>query len=254
MGNALTDVDVPELIVFHRERNALATLALTRIADTSQYVVIELDSERNIVSFQEKPDPGEAISNLANTGIYVLEPEVLNYIPGDTFFDFAKDVFPPPIRSRGEARGVQGDFYWSDIGTLETYRAAQHNALSGKVRLRIPGEQRSESLWVDRSARLHPTVSLQGRAVLRQDAVVGRRTVLIGDVTVGSGSRVPSGATIKRSVLLPESYVGDGAYVEGCIIGHGYKVRVGEQISGGSLIRRARAGSRKRQDRRPRVA
>ncbi len=184
----------------------------------------------------------------------MLDPELLNYIPGDTFFDFARDVFPRLLEAGEKLAGYEGDFYWSDIGPLETYRTAQHDALSGKVRLRIPGEQRSEGLWVDQSARLHPTVTLQGRAVLRQDAVVGREAALIGDVTERSGSRVQSGATMKRSVLLPGSYIGDEAYVEGCIIGHGYKVRAGEQISGGALIRRARAGSRKRQDRRTRVA
>src|SRR5918998_1496260 len=93
MGDALTDVDVREVVAFHEERGALATLALMRVADTSQYGVVELDAAQNIVGFQEKPNLGEAVSNLANTGIYVLEPEALNYIPQDTFFDFAEDVF-----------------------------------------------------------------------------------------------------------------------------------------------------------------
>src|SRR5918911_1647316 len=113
MGDTLTDVDLRELLTFHKRKGAAATLALMRVEDTSEYGVAELDAEKNILSFQEKPDSHEAVSNLANTGIYVLEPEVLEeYVPEDTFFDFAEDVFPPllgagaMIGRRASLRGV----------------------------------------------------------------------------------------------------------------------------------------------------
>jgi len=254
MGDALTDVDVREVVSFHKERGALVTLALMRVADTSQVGVIELDSEQNVVGFQEKPDPGEALSNLANTGIYVLEPEVMEYIPENTFFDFAEDVFPRLLAEGEKLAGYEGSFYWSDIGTLETYRAAQQDALLGKVRLNIPGEQRPEGLWVEHGVRIHPTVAIEGRVVLSQDAVIGRGVTLIGDVTVGSDCWLRPGATIKRSILLPGSSVGDGAYLEDCIVGHGYDVRAGEQIRGGALVRPARSRSLSRQNRNHRAA
>jgi mannose-1-phosphate guanylyltransferase len=254
MGDALTDVDVREVVAFHRERGALATLALMRVADTSQYGVVELDSNQDIVRFQEKPSPEEALSNLANTGIYVLEPEVLGYIPENTFFDFAEDLFPRLLAAGERLAGYEGGFYWSDIGTLEAYRAAQHDVLSGKVRLKIPGEQRAEGLWVESGVRIHPTAAIEGRVVLNQDAVIGRGVSLIGDVTVGSDCWVRSGATVKRSILLAGSYVGDGAYLEGCIVGPGYDVRAGEQIRGGALIRRTRAGYSPGQSRRNHAA
>jgi mannose-1-phosphate guanylyltransferase len=243
MGDALTDVDVREVVAFHKRRGALATLALMRVADTSHYGVVELDSERSVVSFQEKPDPDEAISNLANTGIYVLEPEVFEYIPENTFFDFAKDVFPRLLAAGERVAGYEGCFYWSDIGTLEAYRTAQHDALSRKVRLNIPGEQRAEGLWVERGVQIHPTAAIQGRAVLEQDAVIGRGVTMIDDVTVGSDCWVRPGATIKRSILLAGSSVGDGAYLEDCIVGHGYDVRPGERIRGGALIRATQSRS-----------
>jgi mannose-1-phosphate guanylyltransferase len=93
-GDALTDVDVEELVAFHKEKEALATIALRRVDDTSEFGVVEVDQEGNILGFQEKPIPEEAISTLANTGIYVLEPRALDYVPEDIFFDFAQDVFP----------------------------------------------------------------------------------------------------------------------------------------------------------------
>jgi mannose-1-phosphate guanylyltransferase len=99
MGDALTDVDMCELVAFHKEKRAIATLTLKRVGDTSKYGVAELDAEKNILRFQEKPEAQEAASNLANTGVYVLEPEVLDYIPEGAFFDFAKNVFPQLLES-----------------------------------------------------------------------------------------------------------------------------------------------------------
>ncbi len=237
-GDALTDVDLTELMAFHKKNGALATLALRRVYDTSEFGVVELDGGGNILGFQEKPDPGEAISTLANTGIYVLEPEALSYVPESTFFDFAKDVFPRLLEAGEKFVGYQGNFYWSDIGTLEAYRRAQFDVLSGRVRVRVPGEKRDETVWVGENAQIHPGANLSGYVVVGRDAVVGRGVTLAGDVTVGTDCWVRPNATIKSSILLPGASVGDGAYLKDCIVGHGYDVRPGETIRGGALIRR----------------
>ncbi len=237
-GDALTDVDLGEMVRFHKEKGALATIALRRVFDTSEFGVVELDGDCNILGFQEKPDPTEAISTLANTGIYVFEPRALEYVPADTFFDFAQDVFPRFLEAGERFVGYQGDFYWSDIGTLEAYRQAQYDVLSGRVRVRVPGEKRGDSLWVGQDAQIHPSASIEGHVLVGRDAVVGRDVILAGDVTVGTDCWVRPNATIKRSILLPGASVGDGAYLEDCIVGHGYSVRSGDTIRGGALIQR----------------
>ncbi|HZC18172.1 MAG TPA: NDP-sugar synthase, partial [Rubrobacteraceae bacterium] len=238
-GDALTDVDIRDLVAFHKEKGALATIALHRVFDTSEFGVVEVDEEDNILSFQEKPVPVEAISTLANTGVYAFEPRALEYVPENAFFDFAKDVFPRFLEAKEKFVGYQGNFYWSDIGTLEAYRQAQYDVLSGKVRVKVPGEKRGETLWVGENAQIHPSAALEGYVVVGRDAVIGRGVVLSGDVTVGTDCWIRPNATIKRSILLPGASVGDGAYLEDCIVGHGYDVRPGETIRGGALIRRA---------------
>src|SRR5215208_2728942 len=232
MGDALTDIDVGKLTAFHKECKALATLALMPVSDTSQYGVVRLDGEGNILAFQEKPDPKEAISTLANTGIYVLEPRVLEYIPENTFFDFANDLFPRLLEAGEKFVGYRGDFYWSDVGTLEAYRVAQSDALAGKVRVAIPGERLGENLWIDGDAWIHQSALLEGPVVIGPGAVIEQGAILSGNVTIGSGCRVCPRATIKGSVLLPGSSIGVGAYLEGCIVGPGYEVRSKEQIRG----------------------
>jgi mannose-1-phosphate guanylyltransferase/mannose-1-phosphate guanylyltransferase/phosphomannomutase len=238
-GDALTDVNITELVEYHKKKGALATIALRWVYDTSEFGVVAIDDEGNIKGFQEKPDPEEAISTLANTGIYVFEPRALDYIPEDTFFDFAEDVFPKLLENGEQFVGYQEDFYWSDIGTLEAYRQAQYDVLSGRVGVEIPGEKRGESLWVGDHAQIHPAANIEGHVLVGRDAVVGRGVTLSGDVTVGTDCWVRPDATIKRSILLPGSMVGDGAYLEDCIVGHGYNVRPGETIRGGALIRRS---------------
>jgi NDP-sugar pyrophosphorylase family protein len=237
-GDALTDVDIKALVAFHKEKGALATIALHRVYDTSEFGVVEIDEGGNILGFQEKPDPKEAISTLANAGVYVFEPEALSYIPEGTFFDFAKDVFPRFLEAGERFVGYQGNFYWSDIGTLEAYRQAQYDVLSGKVRVKVPGEKRYETLWIGENAHIHPSAALDGYIVVGQDAVIGRGVTLSGDVTVGTDCWIRPNATIKRSILLPGASVGDRAYLEDCIVGHGYDVRPGETIRGGALMRR----------------
>ena len=237
-GDALTDVDLTSLVEFHKRKDALATIALRRVYDTSEFGVVELDGESNIKGFQEKPDPGDAISTLANTGIYVFEPRALSYIPEKEFADFAQDIFPKLLQEGERFVGYQDDFYWSDIGTLAAYREAQYDVLSGRVSARVPGERRDGGLWVGENAQIHPSASLEGYVVIGRDAVIGRGVQVEGDVTVGTDCWVRPNATIKRSILLPGASVGDGAYLEDCIVGHGYDVRPGETIRGGALIRR----------------
>jgi NDP-sugar pyrophosphorylase family protein len=237
-GDALTDVDLTELIAFHKAKGAVATIALRRVYDTSEFGVVELDDDSNIKGFQEKPDPAEAISTLANTGIYVFEPAALDYIPEGRFADFAQDIFPLLLREGERFVGYQGDFYWSDIGTLAAYREAQYDVLSGRVKVQVPGKRREGDLWLGENVQIHPSASLDGYVVLGRDVVIGRDVQIEGDVTVGTDCWIRPGATIKRSILLPGASVGDEAYLEDCIVGHGYDVRAGETIRGGALIRR----------------
>lgn len=240
MGDALTDADLREILRFHKERGALATLALKRVRDTSQYGVVELDRDGYVVGFQEKPEPAEARSDLANTGIYVLEPEALRYIPDGVFFDFARDVFPRLLAAGEDFVGYESSFYWSDIGTLDAYRAAQQDALSGKVKVRIPGRRRGLGVWTGQDSRVHPTVSFKGGGLVGRGAVVGRNVNLSGGTTVGARCRVYPGASVSRSILLPGASIGEGAYLEDCIVGPGYVVRPRDRICGGALVRGSR--------------
>lgn len=239
MGDALTDVDVRQVVAFHKEKGALATLALTPVEDTTEYGVAVLDREKRIVGFQEKPHSSEAISNLANTGIYVFEPRALDYVPENTFFDFAKDLFPRLLETGETVVGYdEGSFYWSDVGTLQAYKEAQRDVLAGRVAVEVSGERWGKSLWIGKKAQIHPSAygHIRGHTFVGPEAEVGPGVSLSDSVTIGRNCRVSGGATVKRSVLLPGAAVGKGAYLEDCIIGPGYEVRPGDRIVGKALV------------------
>jgi mannose-1-phosphate guanylyltransferase len=201
-----------------------------------------LDGEKSIVGFQEKPGPEEAISNLANTGIYVLQPEALSYAPEGAFFDFAKDLFPRLLEAGERVAGYDlRDSYWSDIGTLSAYKAAQRDVLAGLVEVEVDGKWWGKDLWVGEKARIHPSAyeHIEGLTFVGAGAEVGPGASLLGSVTIGRRCRVGGGAMVSRSVLLPGATVGSGAYLEDCIIGPGYEIGPGERFVGAALMREA---------------
>ncbi len=124
---------------------------------------------------RRSPTPEEAISTLANTGIYVFEPQGPRLHPGGHLLRLRQGRVPEAIWRTGSASsGIREDFYWSDIGTLEAYRQAQYDVLSGKVGVKIPGEKRGEGLWVGEDAQIHSSAEIEGHVLVGRDAVVGR--------------------------------------------------------------------------------
>lgn len=139
-GDALTDFDLGELGAFHRASGALVTMALARVDDPSQYGVVELDGRGRVVRFLEKPAPGEAFSNLVNTGIYVLDRRVLAAVPAGVPFDFSRELFPLLLARGEKVFGCALPGYWRDIGTPDSYRQANADVAAGRVAVEAPAD------------------------------------------------------------------------------------------------------------------
>jgi len=131
-GDMLTNMDISSLVEFHQAKEALATVTLFEVEDPSSYGIVEIDKEHRIHRFIEKPAPGTTSSNLANSGIYALQPEVIDYIPPDTFYDFGYDLFPALLSQGARLFGYVTTDSILDTGTLENYRRAERDLLEGK--------------------------------------------------------------------------------------------------------------------------
>lgn len=131
-GDILTDLNISSLVGFHQAKGALATVALTEVDNPSNYGIAEVDDEYRILRFVEKPAPGTISSKLGNTGIYVLQPEVIDYIPSDTFCDFGYDIFPALLSQGARIYGYLTKDYFLDTGTVENYYRAERDLLEGR--------------------------------------------------------------------------------------------------------------------------
>ncbi|MEO8322869.1 MAG: NDP-sugar synthase, partial [Actinomycetota bacterium] len=138
-GDALTDLDLTTVVDFHRSKGAAATLVLKRMADPLEFGIVMTSEDGRIERFLEKPTWGQVFTDTINTGIYVLEPEVLDLIPPDQPYDFSSELFPLMLEKGLPLFGYITEGYWTDVGNTETYLRAQADALEGKVAVRLKG-------------------------------------------------------------------------------------------------------------------
>ncbi|MEO1133523.1 MAG: nucleotidyltransferase family protein, partial [Cyanobacteria bacterium J06639_1] len=149
-GDALIDLDITKAVEFHRSRGALATIVLRDVPkdEVSSYGVVVTDDEGRIQDFQEKPPVEEALSTTINTGIYIFEPEIFNFIPAETVFDIGGDLFPALVKAGAPFYGVSMDFQWVDIGRTPDYWEAVQKVLRGEVNgVTVPGTEVAPGVW-----------------------------------------------------------------------------------------------------------
>jgi len=229
-GDGLTDCDLTRALAFHRERGALATLVLRRVSVPLPYGVVMCDGQGKITRFIEKPTWSRVFSDLVNTGIYILEPEIFQYIPAGEPYDFGKDVFPALLEKGLPMYGFETTGYWCDVGDLRAYLSAQQALLRGETALPHPSRQ-------DASARIHPTARLLGHCLIGKEAVIGPGAVLENAV-IGDHCQVGPGAVIKDSCLWSKSAASARAQIEGSVLCEGAVVRQEARLADGCALGR----------------
>jgi mannose-1-phosphate guanylyltransferase / phosphomannomutase len=235
-GDALTDMDLTSLIEFHRYKGAVATIALQRVPDPLEFGVVITAEDGRIERFLEKPTWGEVFSDTINTGIYVLEPEVLAQIPADVPYDFSKELFPRLLEQGAPLYGFVTECYWQDIGNLIQYQEANRDALDGKVTLDMPGVRLRENVWVGEGSLVEQVERIEGPAVIGnycaidETATIGRYTVLGNNVIVKEQSE------IEFSVIDSNSYLGPRTQVRGALVGKNCEIRAHATVSEGAVI------------------
>ncbi len=224
-GDALTDINLDLFHEYHRSHGGIATLALKKVPDPTYYGVVTRDSEGYITQFQEKPTLKEAISTLANTGIYLFENEIFSYIPEDQFFDFGINVFPELLGKGEKIAGYAMRNYWCDIGTLEVYREAHYDMLTGLVEVDIPGKRFESNIWIGERPVIHPETVIVGPVVIGDDCFIGKGAQIYGPVTLGKKTTINEDVIIKRGIFWENVSVGHGSQLMDCIVGEGCELK-----------------------------
>lgn len=235
-GDALTTVDITRLIAFHEARGAVATIGLKPVSDPSRFGVAVTDPDGRILRFQEKPKPGEAESNLANTMIYVFRPEIFDYVPIEGTPDFGRDVFPSLIHEGAPFYGLPVDEYWCDIGTLTQYQLAHKDVLSGAVGIEIPGEEVAPRVWIGEGADVHPSAALRAPVLIGAGARVDRDARIGPYSILGDNCIVDAGASISGSVIWNNTHVGKNATLVDCVVGSECYLQAGSRLGEGVVL------------------
>jgi len=223
-GDGLHDVDVTALIGHHRRTGGLATLAVKPVDDPSAYGVVILDRDTRVRGFQEKPHRDEARSDLANCGVYVVEPELLDRIPADIQYDFGTDVWPALVAAGEPVYAYTTMAYWNDVGGLDELRNSILDAVSGRVRIDVPGTEVAPGVWAEAGCRIDPSASVEGPVVLGRNVVIEAGAAIRGPAALGADSRVGKGAAIRSAALLPGSVVPDEGLAIAGIFGDASKL------------------------------
>lgn len=235
-GDALTDIDLTDMIRFHRENRALVTIGLKRVPNPLEFGIVIVDDRGRVERFLEKPTWGQVFSDTVNTGVYVMEPEVLDEIAAGVPVDWSADVFPRMLARGAPLYGYVADGYWEDVGTHASYLKAQADALSGRVRVDTDAFEVSPGVWVAEGASVDPDAVLQGPLYVGDYAKVEAGAELREYTVLGSNAVVRRGAFLHRAVVHDNVYVGPGAHLRGCVVGKNTDLMTGVRIEEGAVV------------------
>jgi len=235
-GDALTDMDLTALVNFHKEKGALVTVGLARMPDPLEFGIVITQEDGRIQRFLEKPTWGQVFSDTVNTGLYVMEPEVLAGVPPGEVVDWSGDVFPKLMERGAPLFGYVSEGYWEDVGTHESYMKAQADVLARRVQADIDGFEVSPGVWVAEGAEVDPEAILTGPLCIGDYAKIEAGAELREYTVIGSNVVVKEGAFIHRAVVHNNVYVGQGVNLRGCVIGKNTDVMRLARIEEGAVV------------------
>jgi mannose-1-phosphate guanylyltransferase / phosphomannomutase len=235
-GDVLTDIDLGEVVEFHSDKKALATIGLKAMENPLEFGIVITKDDGAVERFLEKPSWGEVFSDTINTGVYVLEPEIFEYIVPEKPVDFSSDVFPKLLDDGRPIFGYVADGYWEDVGTLDAYVKAHQDVLDAQVSLEIPGFGLGEGVWLGEGSEVDPAATVDGPAIIGDYCRIEAGAHLAEYTVLGSNVRVGPDAFIERSVVHDNVYLGSGVRLRGAVVGRSSDLRRGARLEEGVVL------------------
>ena len=209
-GDILTTIDFSEVVKLHQKNDAVASIMLYKIEEPSRYGTAELAENNLITRFIEKPPKGKAPSNLVNAGIYVLEPQIFDYIPAEQRVSIEREVFPKLVAQK-KLYGYNFEGLWIDIGKYEDYLRANRLLLETEEKK----EHRTKTTNVDKR------VKIENPVVIGKNVEIDDKSEIGPYVAVGDGATVGKGVRIENSIIFPNAIISDFTSIKNAIIGEG---------------------------------
>ncbi|MBN3943333.1 MAG: NDP-sugar synthase [Nostoc sp.] len=213
-GDALIDLDLTAAVKWHKSKGAIATIITKSVPkeEVSSYGVVVTDEEGRVKAFQEKPSTEEALSTNINTGIYIFEPEVFNYIPSDVEYDIGSQLFPKLVEIKAPFYAIPMDFEWVDIGKVPDYWRAIRGVLLGEIKnVQIPGHEVAPGIYTGLNVAVNwDKVDITGPVYIGGMTRIEDGAKIVGPAMIGPNCWICSGATVENSVIFEWSRLGPG--------------------------------------------
>jgi mannose-1-phosphate guanylyltransferase/phosphomannomutase len=235
-GDVVTDMDLGAIVEFHRDKAALATIGLKSMENPLEFGIVITREDGSIERFHEKPTWSQVFSDTINTGVYVLEPQIFDFIEGGQSSDFSSDVFPALLEAGKPLFGYVTDGYWEDVGTIEAYVRAHQDVLDEKVALEIPGFRLGDGVWLGEGSEVHPAAKVQGPVVIGDYCHIEANAHLREYTVLGSNVRVSEDGFIHRAIVHDNAYLGPGVSLRGCVVGRSTDIRRAAQLEEGVVL------------------
>lgn len=215
-GDGLTDADLTALYQRHAESGASFSMVVKRVADPAGYGVCETDASGKVLRFREKP-ANAAKNSLVNTGIYFIEPEVLERIQETGTCDFGRELLPRMLAEGIHLQALETDAYWCDIGSREAYARAQTDLLAGQVGLPVAGKRMGQAI-MGKGCSIAPGVRFAGRCYIGDHVSIGRGTVIGGGTVIRPGATVGASVRLENACLWENACIGGGAILKNVVV------------------------------------
>ncbi|HLH60360.1 MAG TPA: mannose-1-phosphate guanyltransferase [Ktedonobacteraceae bacterium] len=235
-GDALTDYNLTDIIRYHHEKKALATLTLAHVPNPLEYGVIITNEEGHITQFLEKPSWGEVFSDTINTGIYVLDPQIFSYFEKNKQYDFSQELFPLMLNKGDPICGYIANGYWCDVGNLPEYMRANADVLQGHVDVEIPARNIGGNIWCEEGVEIDEDAQLYGPIYLAHDCKIKSGAIVHGPSTIGHYTILDERSQVDRSIVWNNSYIGERAELRGAIVGSSTNIKSKAVMFEGSVI------------------
>ncbi|MBW8825479.1 MAG: NTP transferase domain-containing protein [Acidobacteria bacterium] len=235
-GDVLTDIDLSRVVAYHEERGALATIGLTHVENPLEFGIVITRDDGTVERFLEKPGWGEVFSDTVNNGIFVLEPEIFDYIDAGRSVDFSGEVFPRLLEEGRPLYGCITEGFWEDVGTLDAYVRAHKDVLDGRVEVDIPGFRIDRGVWLGEGAEVDPDARVEGPALIGDHCRVEAGARLGPYTVLGKNVMVRAEADLERTVVHDGAYIGQNARLVGTVVGRNGDLRGGVRCEEGVVL------------------
>jgi mannose-1-phosphate guanylyltransferase/phosphomannomutase len=216
-GDGLSDVNLKRALEFHKKKKSLATIVLKKVSSRFEYGIAIIDKSNQVKKFVEKPFWSDVFNDDVNTGIYVFEPKIFNYIPKDTFFDFSMDLFPLLMKKGKKIYGYLMDEYWTDIGNIFEYKKGVFDILDGKLNLDFGLTNRCGK-YISKTAKISKSVKINGPCFIGDNVCIGENSVIKPYSVISNNVRIKDNTIIEKTIIWENSDIASGTQITNSII------------------------------------